>query len=490
MPEPVAAWTIADLADFEQLLASPSSVDEDRRLYETRVRPRVDAAALNDRRTVFRAWLQARRDEAALSAGASYELGRRSLRAGAVALGFFGGAALAGSLLAPGGGEPVNALMFLLWTVGLQALLLALAALGWALGRFGVDLAPLRAMVAGALSAATRSMRRLGASRRDALHAALAKLHQRGRLRGGLLKWPAIILMQQFAVAFNLGLLGAMLLVHLPFAELRFGWQSTYDIEPQHVHRAVTVIAAPWSGFAPGARPSLDEIRATRYAQGQGALTLASGAARSWWPFLVLAITCYGLLLRALLLAAAVGALRRQLRTIDFTDPDSNALWRRLRGSLVLTRGGTAVLPAGSGPAPREAPSPGEPCFVLLSEEMTLSDERLRNALQGRFGWQLAQAVPVRIDDRHAAAGVLPALRQGPRMPSAVVVVAPAGRDPIVAVANFLRAVAAAAAPIEVVVLLCGDTRGDAPSVDEERYAIWRRFIAIQQLDVGLERWS
>lgn len=499
-PMPVSAddWTVADLIDFEMLLASPGAPGDDRRLFESRVRPQLPAAALDDRRAVLRAWLQARRVAApALTAGTAYERARRGIAAAGALLGFLGGAALAGSLLAQAGGEPVNALLFLFWTLGLQWLLLALAAAAWAVRRFGIELAPLRTLVEAALSAATRSMRRLRAAQRDPLHAAAARLQQRSRLHGGLLRWPALILLQQVALAFNLGILLAMLLVHLPFAELRFGWQSTYRIEPQQVHRAIEVMAAPWSRLAPAARPSLEDIRATRYTRGQNAQTLPSTAGRAWWPFLVAAIACYGLLLRALLLAASALALRRRLRAVDFLDAESNALWRRLRGPVVGTNGGTAALPEGAGQTVRDMPAAGAACLVLLSEELDLADERLREQLQARFGWTLAQVLRLSIDDRQAAAPVPPALRQAPAT-SAVVVVAPASRDPIVAVAMFLRAVSAAAAPREVTVLLCGGdgSRGDrgdrieGPTVDDERHAVWRRFIAIQQLDVGLERWS
>jgi len=490
MPKPAAAWTIADLIDFEQLLASPADADEDRRIFDTQIAPRIDARSIDDRSTVLRAWLDVRRAGApGVLAGEAYDTGRRSMQAVAVVLGFVVGAGLAGSLLAQGGAEPVNALLFLFWTVGIQWLLLALGALAWALRRAGVDVAPLRALVGFVLSAAASVLRRLPGEQRETLRAALARLKRRGRVDGPLLKWPAFIVMQLFGVAFNLGILFAMLFVQLPFAELRFGWQSTYEPSAEQVKLGVDTLAAPWRWFAPAAQPSLDDIAATRYARGQSAQSLASRAARSWWPFIVLAIACYGLLLRVLMLAGAAVALRAQLGRARFTDPDSNTLWRRLHGPLVSTRGGAALPPAApDAPRHRTACAAGGSCVVLLSEEMSIGDAPLRTLLLDRFGWTVQRVARVSIDDRAAAAAVAANSPADPR-PSGVVIVAPASRDPIIAVALFLRDVVAAAGDTcEVVLLLCGDDAGNAMPVNEERHSIWQRFAAIQQLDIGVER--
>ena len=267
MPEPSAAWTIADRIDFEQLLATPLPAGDDRRLYEAEIAPRLAPAEREQRSAVFRAWLEARRRrfEGPL-AGRAYDVGYRLVRVAAIALGFVTGAGLAGTLL--GGGEPVNALLFLLWTIGLQWLLLAAVAGAWLLRRAGFDLAPLRHLVEHALAGAGALLRRLPGEARDELRAALARLGRRGRAGRAGLAWPPVILLQTFGLAFNVGILAAMLLVHLPFVELRFGWQSTYELSAEEVQRAVQALATPWHAFAPGLQPSLEDIRATRYARG------------------------------------------------------------------------------------------------------------------------------------------------------------------------------------------------------------------------------
>jgi hypothetical protein len=507
MPEPSAAWTIADRLDFEQLLATPLPAGDDLRLYEQEIAPRLSRAAQERRGAVFRAWLEARRRRFdGPLAGRAYDVGYRLVRVAAIALGFAIGAGLAGTLLG-GGSEPVNALLFLLWTVGLQWLLLAAMAGAWLLRRAGFEFAPLRHLVAHALAGAGALLRRLPGERRDALRAALARLARRGRAGRAGIGWPPLILLQTFGLAFNAGILAAMLLVHLPFVELRFGWQSTYELSAEEVQRAVQALATPWRAFAPGLQPSLEDIRATRYARGAGAAALPSHAARAWWPFLALCVACYGLLVRAALLVVGTAALRWRLRTLGFDDPDSNALWRRLHGPLVSGQGGGAVLPAAVERSPHGGRTPAiADCQALLSEEMSIGEERLAVLLRERLGWRLRALARVSIDDREAvepalamlaaaadARSAAPDAAAGSAMPdaaddarsAALAVVVPGSRDPIVAIARFLQE-AARQAGGEVVVVLCGGAACEGP-VDAARTAVWQRFLDIHRLEVGLE---
>jgi hypothetical protein len=483
---PLPAWTLADVIDFEHLLADQNDGVDDRRIFEAEIAPRLASNALNDRRAVFRAWLEARRARLdSRSPGGSYDLGRRTLQAATLVVGFAVGATLAGALLAEDGGEPINALLFFVWTVGVQLFVLALALAAWVLRRAGAHWAPLRGMVELLLSGGAALLRRLPGERRDRLRAATAILKRRQALHGSLLQWPALIVLQLFALAFNLGILFAMLFIHLPFAELRFGWQSTYPVSAQQVHRAVEAVASPWRWLAPGVQPTLAEIEATRYARGQNAQTLPSAAARAWWPFLVLSITCYGLLLRGLMLAAAAAMLRRRLDRLAFDHPDANALWRRLSGPLVTAQGGGARLDDRAAPAnPRPSHVQGGSCVVVVSEEVEMPQADVKARIGERFDCDVRQLVRASVDDRAAAAALLVDLKTAEPPPSAIVVVVPASRDPIVAVASFLRDMASAVQPgTEVIVLLTA--RG---LVDDERFAVWQRFKAIQRLDLVIER--
>jgi hypothetical protein len=208
---------------------------------------------------------------------------------------------------------------------------------------------------------------------------------------------------------------------------------------------------------------------------------LPADAARAWWPFLVLSIACYGLLLRAALWLSIALAQRRRLQALRFDDPAAHALWRRLAGPLVRAEGGAAQLPAGTATAaPR---SPVGDCVVLVALELSGDDDSLRASLHTRFGCVPSAWRRIALDDRAASAPALAEIAARRPLPASVLIVAPAQRDPIVAIALMLRAVAQAAAPgAELLLLLT--------AADEARLAIWRRFVQIQHLPIGVEAWG
>ena len=96
-----------------------------------------------------------------------------------------------------------------------------------------------------------------------------------------------------------------------------------------------------------------------------------------------------------------------------------------------------------------------------------------------RFGWSVDASLAVTIDDRAAAAPTL-ALAAAQTSAAAWLVVVSADRDPIVAVGLFLRAVLDAAGTGTEVLLL-------AAGADDERLAIWQRFMRLQRLPIGVE---
>jgi hypothetical protein len=476
-----AAWTLADVVDFEHFLATDDpDPARDRQWFDARIAPALGVAA-HDRRAVFRAWLDLKREQlaGATTPGRRLQHGQALLATAATLLGALAGIVLAGTWLARAGDEPVNAPLFWAVTVGLQLLLLAAAGAGWAWRRSlrsaGAGLhGVLRSLTVGAGAA----LRRLPGERRDALRAALARLASRHGRHGALLAAPAAALAQRFGIAFNAGLLLAMLALHLPLVDLRFGWQSTYPIAAPQMHRAVQWAATPWRWAVPQAQPDAAQVAATRYARGQAGHTLPADAARAWWPFLVLSIACYGLLLRGVLWLAIELAQRRRLRTLPFDAPEAHALWRRLAGPLVRAEGGAARLPTDTGTAPARRPS-GD-CVVLVAQELGDDDERLRASLGSRFGCAPSAWHRIALDDRSASAAALADIAARRPRPASLLIVAPADRDPIVAVALLLRAVAESAAPGADLLLLL-------TAADDARLAIWRRFVQIQRLPIGVE---
>ena len=459
---PHPRWTVSDVIDFEHLLAVDARP----------VEPGF-AASADDRRATFLAWVRSLRATSATVLPGEHH--RRALRLVVALLTVAGcviGAGLAGSILARHDTEPVNALLFFGFTVGVQIVVLVLVALA-GLARA----ARLRIALAGDVVRLLAAFvgwvaSRLDGERRTALHARLVRVDVVSDRLMPLVGCEMLIATQWFAIGFNVGLLAAMLLVYLPFEELRFGWQSTYSFTAGGVERWVHALAAPWLWISPSLAPDATAIEATRFTRGQPAQTLPAGAALAWWPFLISAIVVYGLLVRYLLAGAIAFVLRRRLDRLAFNHPAANALWRRLNGPLV------AADPAGP-PLPDPAASPvgraGRGADLLIVDrELAGEVDTTRSLVERHLGGAATHLVEADIDDDRFDSPYGAA--------TTLVVATRAGRDPIVAIAGFLRALAERAPDAELTVLLVGDDPQDA------RLAIWRRFVTLQRLAVGVER--
>jgi hypothetical protein len=473
-----ARWRLGDVIDFDYFLSGSAESGS-----AAAVAARLASAGGADRLALFHAWLSLQREQrqGGATPGAQFERGRRIANTVAWTLGLLLGGGLAGTWLARGGAEPVNAPLFWAGTVGVQLLLLVAMLSGWVFRRrLGGG--------AGAVVAVWQQLVRWGGrslahalpgEQRDELRAWRARAAQREPALRPLIALPAAAAAQRFAIAFNLGLLLAMVGLHLPLEDVRFGWQSTYPVSADQLHRVLRVVAWPWHWAFAAALPTPAEVAATRYAQGQPAYTLPADAAHAWWPFLVASVAVYGLLLRGLMLALLQWAQARTLSRLRFDSPAAHALWRQLQGGPFAVQGGQAALPAQAAAHAALQRVSGD-CIALVEPECDWSDDVLAQALQARLGWAPRAMHRLPVDDRLGAAAQLAALQAARPRPGGVAVVVPAARDPIVAVASFLRAVEAAAGDgVPVVVAL---TEPDA-----ERLAIWQRFVQIQRLGVGVE---
>jgi hypothetical protein len=487
-------WTLAEVIDFEHFLpgqaaASPLPPQTLAALQAAWPEPR------QQRRAVLLAWVRQQQAagpegaSAAASPGRAFAAGLAGVSALATGTGLLAGMGMAGGWLANTGASPVNAPLFWVMTVGWQIALVAVLLLGLAwravLARGQRPAAPgwLQGAVRSLALAWAHAVRGLSGERRDSLRAAVARTAAQAQAHGPLLASATLAPLQRFGVALNAGLLLATLTVHLLLVDLRFGWQSTYPVAPEQVHGAVQALALPWRAWLPQAQPTLAEVTTTRFSPGQPASQLPAEAARAWWPFLVASIVCYGLLLRTALLGWTRWLHRHQLAALAFDQPEAMALWRRLCGKLFETQGdGARLAPLQPGAAAGTATSSG-PCVLLLSDDLTMDADTAAPRLQRQFGWVVQATHRLPLDDRHAASAALDTLRSAQPRPVGVAVLAPAERDPIVAVAQCLRAVLDAAGPgVETRLLL----QGASP----ERLQLWQRFLQIQRLPLGLDAWA
>ncbi len=491
------SWTIADILDFEYLLASDSGGDDaavrtrDRAIFEERIAPQLGAETGGNRRLIFRRWLTARREgHRDPLPGAHFITGWQTLLTFAALAGLALGVSLTAGLLHYRGNEPVNVAMFFAATVGVQWLILILALAWWLLRRTtGLleDFRPLQALLSGMMWVLSAGLRRLPGEQRERFRASLATLGHHREIYGSLAAWPMLLVTQLFGVCFNIGVLSTLLL-QVTLSDVAFGWQSTLRTSPEEAYRIVTAIATPWSAL-PNPHPTFDQVVASRFAYSEGIKPLSQTAMTSWWPFLCYSVAVYGLLVRVVLFAWCVSGLRRSLRGITFDHHGCNALWRRLTGPVFQAQTETPALAIPESMEASTARVAGD-CLVLLAEELTMEPATLTASLTANFGWRAGQVLTVQIDHPSGNAAALDEVAKSAANLAAIVVVVPARRAPIKAIALFLRKVVAAAGRVETLVLLAGQRTNDtfAP-VNDAEYAHWKNFNAIHHLHLGLEKW-
>ena len=487
-------WKIADLIDFESLLAAESGAEETRWRDRLPDMPPGDDAGV--RRCLFKAWLYLRRGEAGEPLpGESVAAGWGTLLMLSLVAGTALGASVTAALLHYKGDEPVNVSWFLACTVGVQLLVLmaaAVLALLRAVTDWFDDFHPLRGLLAGLVWLCSAGLRRLPGAQRERLRAGLAVLGRKREIYGSLAAWPFLIVTQLFAVGYNLGIL-ALLLVHVSATDLAFGWQSTLHLGPEAAYRLVSALAAPWAWFAPNAHPSLADVVASRFSYSEGIAPLDRAAMASWWPFLCYAVACYGLLVRGALLVFAMLKLRAGLRGLAFDHEGCNALLRRLTGPMVQAQGGTAALEIPDAPAPATAHAArGGACLALVAADVELPAEQPADYIGRTFGWRVTQTLPAQIDHPSGNVETFAALANEAAGCASIVVIARARRAPIKAIALFLQKVAeTAGAKPEVILLLVGRRDGaDFARVEDEEFTHWRNFQAIHGLRLSVEKWS
>ena len=348
-------WRIPDFLDLEYFFIQDKQLEEehgadvlrdrDRNIYQNEIAGDIDDGVEPDRIWLIHRWLQVRRSQKN-NDESEYEL--LPSRMWYELYGFFvalfsylalvTGAGLAYSFLSYSGQQPVNVSLFFLVFVGFQVLSLFALLFAWYYRRIhNLDLRSslLLSLVNKGLNSFFLKIRKHGLDNMDSklrsqLYAALAAVRIRGRGYGSLFFWPLFLMFQLFGIAFNFGVLGAILL-KVTSSDLAFGWQSTIQLSSHFVSRIVDWIALPWSWFLGSASyPDMSQIEGSRMILKDGFNHLNSGDLVSWWPFICLSICCYCLLPRMLLFVAGMFGRSRSLDRVSFNRPDHNQLLHRL----------------------------------------------------------------------------------------------------------------------------------------------------------------
>ncbi|MDT8388678.1 MAG: DUF2868 domain-containing protein [Thiogranum sp.] len=151
-------------------------------------------------------------------------------------------------------------------------------------------------------------------------------------------RWLFSFWSQFFAFGFNIGVLaGAAFLI--TFSDMAFVWSTTLTVSNETFQQWLALLAAPWSGVFPQAVPDAALIANSRYYRFEegslsGGLAVELG---QWWPFLIAAITCYGLLPRVLTLVFSWYRLRHHLRRALCNLPGAPELLARMNSPLIST---------------------------------------------------------------------------------------------------------------------------------------------------------
>ena len=353
-------WRIRDVIDLEYFLhegADHGALSQtDRKTYLEYIQPALikNKKPFHDKKSILRLWLEHKkntvkiRGEDKILPGESFQTIFWFMLLFIIAAGIATGSGATLSFLFYKGFSPINVSAFLGIFVLLQVILVLLT-VTLSIMRKHVRLfhnLSITHKILGSLFARLSFTLRetavsaLPAKDRNRLMAAIGRGKGKQSRYGFIFFWPVFILMQVFAVCFNMGVLLSLILKVI-VSDLAFGWQSTLQFSAQAFHQAVVLFSLPWSWFVPPdlAHPTIEQIEGSRIVLKDGIYHLSTSGMISWWPFLCFAIAFYGLLPRVILLLTGIIGQRRAIARIDFQTAECDQLIRNLTTPKIRTSG-------------------------------------------------------------------------------------------------------------------------------------------------------
>jgi len=356
-------WRIRDLIDLEYFLHDNEDIQDksdsedqnqvDRKIYLNHIKPVLSKS--DDRKWILRLWLEKRREiekeesgREDLLPGDAFHAAYQLMVPIFIIAGALAGAGTALSFLVYKGTAPINVSAYMGLFVLLQVLLIVLISVLLLLkrraGSFS-QLSLIHTLLGKFLTGIVIRLKenvysKLSGEKRSRLEAAIGLARGKKKIYGSVFYWPFFILIQIFAISFNIGVLSATIL-KVVGSDLAFGWQSTIRLSSQAVYGAVALISSPWSWFIPEklAHPSLSQIEGSRMILKDGIYHLSTSGLISWWPFLCLSVLCYGFLPRLLLLAGGIAAEKKTISKIGFYNAACDRLMLRMKTPVIDTGG-------------------------------------------------------------------------------------------------------------------------------------------------------
>jgi hypothetical protein len=468
------------LVDLELLLLADRDADPSELLQrDGDLGERIGAGVeTDDRHELFRRWIGARLDPSSPSPGERVSAYYRLFGWIAAAAALAAGGGTAAALLRYDGGDPVNVLGYLAVFVGLQLLLVTLSSLLMvpravlgrlpALGGFPEFIRQLGYRRAGLDEAVERARGKLGGH--DVWVGRLLAGHA---VYSGVERWMLTAMTQRAGAFFNVGAL-AVTIYLLSIRALAFAWSTTLTVDASTMTRWLRTMATPWL-WLPDAVPDESLVAASRYFPGT---VYDPDLLGDWWPFLVAALVCYGLLPRTALALFAAYKAAGERRRLELNHADAEALYERLMRRSRGWAGGVAAPAAEDRCAPSVAaggklPSGDAGCVAFAWGG--IGEDAARDAVDGRFGWRIERTDPVSGSGdagEQTAIGRLGA--DAPDMP--VVVVAESWEPPSKGLLHFLGELrGAAGGKRAIVILLLGENAaGELSSPQTGDLEVWR----------------
>ena len=302
----------------------------------------------------------------------------------------------------------------------------------------------------------------------------------------GIGKWQVVVYSQVFAVGFFVAAL-ATLLALVTFSDLAFGWSTTLDVEPARVARWTGAVSQPWASLAPTAAPDAELVLQSQFFRAERLRPEQVTGLGDWWPFVLLAVACYGLLPRLLLLALGWWRLRRAEQELLLGNPQVIKLFERLATPLVQHRVDSeeAAAPQVPAAASNMTAVQSEPVNPLAAAQLVLPAGRVT-----LVNWNETIAPDVLADWLQRSAGTVPdvCLELGTRTGSAqeqralaalradaVVVLAKAWEPPLLEFMDFTARLKQALGDQGVVQVTPVGINGNPPSAAD--FAIWEQMI-------------
>ena len=318
---------MADLADFEAVLAGEDVEQGSRRIYRDAIAQKLprDLDEEERRRRGLRLWLKEKRNSET-RVGLRLESGIRFAGLLVKVLALLTGMGVVRGLLhelPSGGGRGFNLWLFLGVTLGLQWLFLLGGGFGWLFFRKNNRLSWSQELL-GVLG------KKFGGSRVSSVWSRLLLMRSEGY--GSILGWRLAGISQLGAAWLGLGMVLSFFGC-LWFLKVDFYWESTLEnLSQKQLVQVTDGLALPWSWAGEQWAPGEYGVEQTRKEVVGGALqnSESSPVSQVWIRFLVLALLVWGVLPRLLLHYYCVSRERRSLARLDFQEGRHRNLWREM----------------------------------------------------------------------------------------------------------------------------------------------------------------